>query len=135
MLIMGSGYTTVTPVINQVPSIYGFSEIQNNPNYTSGQTAGRMTLLAEKMNESDDIYMLDLTVGENSRISRSSFGTPAGYLVPTKALASSRFPVISGDGAFVFFTLTVGVRKVCPFSIAISYLPITVLLRSLFVRD
>ena len=105
MLIMGSGYTTVTPVINQVPSIYGFSEIQNNPNYTAGQAAGRMTLLAEKDNDSDDIYMLDLTAGENSRISRSSFGTPAGYLgSSSQAPASSRFPVISGDGRYVFFT-------------------------------
>ena len=28
MLIMGSGYTTVTPVVNQVPSVYGFSEVK-----------------------------------------------------------------------------------------------------------
>ena len=29
MLVMGSGYTTATPVINQVPNIFGFSETKS----------------------------------------------------------------------------------------------------------
>ena len=28
MLVMGSGYTIVTPVVNQVPSIFGLSEVE-----------------------------------------------------------------------------------------------------------
>ena len=35
MLVMGSGYTTATPVINQVPNIFGFSETKEDQ---SGQS-------------------------------------------------------------------------------------------------
>ncbi|MDB3958773.1 Ig-like domain-containing protein [Opitutales bacterium] len=106
MLIMGSGYTTVTPVINQVPSIYGFSEIRNDPSYSINQEAGRMTLLAQRDEESDDIYLFDLSSNTNTRVSRSSFGTPAGYLTNNLAPSppSNRFPFISGNGRFVFFS-------------------------------
>ena len=106
MLIMGSGYTTVTPVINQVPSIYGFSEIRNDPSYSINQEAGRMTLLAQRDEESDDIYLFDLSSNTNTRVSRSSFGTPAGYLNNNIAPSppSNRFPFISGNGRFVFFS-------------------------------
>jgi hypothetical protein len=106
MLIMGSGYTTVTPVINQVPSIYGFSEIRNDPSYSINQEAGRMTLLAQRDEESDDIYLFDLSSNTNTRVSRSSFGTPAGYLNNNLAPSppSNRFPFISGNGRFVFFS-------------------------------
>ena len=106
MLIMGSGYTTVTPVINQVPSIYGFSEIRNDPSYSINQEAGRMTLLAQRDEESDDIYLFDLSSNTNTRVSKSSFGTPAGYLTNNLAPSppSNRFPFISGNGRFVFFS-------------------------------
>ena len=81
MLIMGSGYTTVTPVVNQVPSIYGFSEVLSNPSFSLSEGAGRMTLLAQGDQESDDIYLFDETTNTNTRVSRSSFGTPAAYLL------------------------------------------------------
>ena len=41
MLIKGSGYTTATPIINQVPSIYGFSGIKNNPAFQLEDGIGR----------------------------------------------------------------------------------------------
>ena len=80
MLIMGSGYTTATPVINQVPSIFGFSEVLSNPSFTLSEGAGRMTLLAQRDQESDDIYLYDQATNTNTRVSTSSFGTPAAYL-------------------------------------------------------
>ena len=79
MLIMGSGYTTVTPVVNQVPSVYGFSEV-NNPDFVLKDGEGRMTLLAQNDNQSDDIYLFDVSESLNTRVSTSSFGTPAAYL-------------------------------------------------------
>ena len=108
MLIMGSGYTTVTPVINQVPSIYGFSEVLSNPSFTLSEGAGRMTLLAQADLQSDDIYLYDQTDNTNTRVSRSSFGTPAAYLLNAPGSIpsppSNRFPAISGDGRYVFFS-------------------------------
>ena len=41
MLVMGSGYTTATPVINQVPSLYGFSETLTNPSFLFGREYGK----------------------------------------------------------------------------------------------
>ena len=59
MLIMGSGYTTVTPVVNQVPSIFGLSETKSDPEFSITSGMGRMTLLASQDIESDDIYLYD----------------------------------------------------------------------------
>ena len=41
---------------------------------------GRMTLLASEDIESDDIYLYDEVAQSNTRVSVSTFGTPAGYL-------------------------------------------------------
>jgi len=107
MLIMGSGYTTVTPVVNQVPSIFGFSETKSDPEFSLTAGSGRMSLLASEDDESDDIYLYDEGTQSNSRVSVSSFGTPSNYL-PSDPNApsppSSRFPAISGDGRYVIFS-------------------------------
>jgi hypothetical protein len=106
MLIKGSGYTTATPIINQVPSIYGFSEIKNNPEFQLKDGVGRTALLSTPDDESDDIYLYDVNTSTNTRISTSSFGTPAGYLShdDTSTPLSNRFPAISGNGRFVYFS-------------------------------
>jgi hypothetical protein len=105
MLIAGSGYTRATPIINQVPSIYGFSEIDGYPQITLEEGVGRSTLLSQPDLLSDDIYLYDVNTSENHRISLSSYGTPAGYIandIPTPP--SSRFPVISGNGRYIAFS-------------------------------
>ena len=105
MLIHGSGYTRATPVINQVPNIYGYSEIDGYPQVSPVAGVGRSTLLAQPDIYSDDIYLYDFNSSENRRISTSTFGTPAGYLQnPIPAPPSSRFPAISGNGRFVVFS-------------------------------
>ena len=108
MLVMGSGYTTATPVINQVPNIFGFSETKSNPSIELTEETGRVTLLSEEDFESDDIYLYYADTGQNLRISTSSFGTPVGYRPnPSSQFTtplSNRFPAISGNGRFVFFS-------------------------------
>jgi len=107
MLVMGSGYTTVTPVINQVPNIYGFSETQSNPSFELDENVGRVALLSQEDTESDDIYLYSVDQSQNFRISTSSFGMPVGYLSnnPGQSTAlSNRFPSISGNGRYVFFS-------------------------------
>ena len=79
MLVMGSGYTTATPVINQVPTIFGFSEIKSNPTFQLTEGVGRVALLSEEDLESDDIYLYKVSDAQNHRISTSSFGMPVGY--------------------------------------------------------
>ena len=105
MLINGSGYSRSTPIINQVPSIYGFSEIDGYPEIEVQEGVGRSTLLSQPDIYSDDIYLYDVATSENHRISTSSFGTPAGYLAnPIPAPPSSRFPQISGNGRYIAFS-------------------------------
>jgi len=107
MLVMGSGYTTATPVINQVPNIFGFSETKSNPSIEFSEETGRVALLSEEDFESDDIYLYYADKGQNLRISTSSFGTPVGYrLNPPQFTTplSNRFPAISGNGRYVFFS-------------------------------
>ena len=70
---------------------------------------GRMTLLSAEDYESDDIYLYDISAVQNVRISTSSFGTPVKYLKNPADAAfpsppSNRFPVISGNGRYVFFS-------------------------------
>ena len=84
MLVMGSGYTTATPVINQVPNIFGFSEtkVDNSAGIDTEEderVTGRVALLSQEDFESDDIYLYYVDEGQNLRISTSSFGMPVGY--------------------------------------------------------
>ena len=110
MLIMGSGYTVATPVVNQIPLIYGYSESLANASFDSSQGLGRMASLAQQDLHSDDIYLFQFDENNNtsnSRISTSSFGTPVGYLsddTATSFAPSNRFPAISGNGRYVFFS-------------------------------
>ena len=113
MVISGSGYTTATPVINQVPAVFGFSEISSNPTMQRDSSLGRMAMLVERDEETDDIYLYSEDESNNSnieRISISSFGTPINYLSGTNdaeagvpSLPSNRFPAISGNGRYVFY--------------------------------
>jgi len=115
MLIKGEGYTKAIPVINQTPSIFGFSETVTNPDFEINENMGRMSLLLEPDQESDDIYLFTLSTSSSNqvstnleRVSVSTFGTPVRYLTdPTQSipsLPSNRFPSISGNGRFVYFT-------------------------------
>ena len=107
MLVMGSGYTTATPVINQVPNIFGFSETKSNPSFELTEGVGRVALLTEEDFGSDDIYLYNVDEAKNHRISTSTFGMPIGYRTNNSALAtplSNRFPTISGNGRYVFFS-------------------------------
>ena len=68
---------------------------------------GRMALLSLPDERSDDVYLYSATTRENNRVSKSSFGTPVGYLSDTRtppSIPSNRFPVISGNGRYVFFS-------------------------------
>jgi hypothetical protein len=115
MLIKGEGYTKAIPVINQTPSIFGFSETVTNPDLEINENTGRMSSLLEPDQESDDIYLFTLSTSSSNqlstnleRVSVSTFGTPVRYLIdPTQSipsLPSNRFPSISGNGRFVYFT-------------------------------
>jgi hypothetical protein len=107
MLVMGSGYTTATPVINQVPSIFGFSEVKSNAAFELTDGVGRVALLSEEDLESDDIYLYRVSDAQNHRISTSSFGMPVGYRTNDSSQfspLSNRFPSISGNGRYVFFS-------------------------------
>ena len=107
MIIRGSGYTKAIPIVNQVPSIYGYSEIRNSPSFERDEELGRMALLSQPDYESDDIYLFNVQTKENIRVSKSSFGTPAGYLEnpeATNSQLSNGFPAISGNGRYVIFS-------------------------------
>ena len=113
MLIMGSGYSTVTPVINQVPSIFGYSEVLSDPQHSNLlDDVGRMTLLSSARDyQSDDIYLVRCGHRAKRYQNQHQFIRYAGY-VPSKSRKmphsrvppSSRFPVISGNGRYVFFS-------------------------------
>ena len=145
MVISGSGYTTATPVINQVPAVFGFSEISSNPTMQRDSSLGRMAMLVERDEETDDIYLYSEDESNNSnieRISISSFGTPINYLSGTNnaeagvlSLPSNRFPAISGNGRYVFFTSDVSGREGLGF-LGSNQLPIDLNpSRDLYMRD
>ena len=96
MLIAGSGYTRATPIINEVPAIYGFSEIDGYPqiNYVNlEEGVGRSTLLSQPDLLSDDIYLYDVNTSENHRISLSSWNSDL-YIandIPTPPSSRSRY--------------------------------------------
>ncbi len=147
MLIMGSGYTKATPVLNQVPVIYGFSEVStSNMSLESGK--GRATSISEPDTETDDIYLCNISKNGsavsiiNERISVSTFGTPVRYLnnlenstdsVPS--LPSNRFPVISGNGRYVFFSSDSSGREGLAFDASNQYPLDSNPSRDLYFRD
>ena len=146
MLIRGSGYTKVTPVINQVPSIYGFSEIKNNSSIQQNTDTGRSALLSLPDDGSDDIYLYQeitdtssfQTYQQNSRISTSSFGTPVGYLSNlgnTITPLSNRFPMISGNGRFVAFSSDAFGREGLAFFGSNQKPADTLAIRDIYLRD
>ena len=117
MLIKGEGYTKAIPVINQTPSIFGFSETVTNPDFAINENMGRMSLLLEPDQESDDIYLFTLRHKLSVNSGKHKFGaSKREYLwhaskifdgsetqsIPS--LPSNRFPSISGNGRFVYFT-------------------------------
>ncbi len=110
MLIMGSGYSVATPVVNQIPIVFGYSETLSNSKFDAEEGKGRVASLASEDLQSDDIYLFKFdenNITTNTRISTSSFGTPVGYLLDDnfeQIALSNRFPVISGSGRYVFFS-------------------------------
>tara|TARA_Y100001933_G_scaffold36927_4_gene32106 strand:- start:17958 stop:23846 length:5889 start_codon:yes stop_codon:yes gene_type:complete len=106
MLVGGSGFTRATPFLSPAPIIYGFSEVQ--PLVSSATTNGARPLLGFQEDLlTDDIYYFNQITRRNSRVSLSKFGYPTNYLAST-ALPSHRYPSISGDGRYVFFSSDAG---------------------------
>ena len=106
MLVGGSGFTRATPFLSPAPIIYGFSEVQ--PLVSSATTNGARPLLGFQEDLlTDDIYYFNHNTRRNSRVSLSKFGYPTNYLAST-ALPSHRYPSISGDGRYVFFSSDAG---------------------------
>ena len=106
MLINGSAFTRATPLILPEPVIHGFSEIVTNgvPNITSN---GRPTLHSTQETLTDDIYYYDYNSSTNRRISVSNFGFPTNYL-DNSNMPSHRFPSMSSDARYVFFSSDAG---------------------------
>ena len=102
MLINGSAFTRATPLILPEPVIHGFSEIATNgvPNIASN---GRPVLHAMPELLSDDIYIYNSNSLSNRRVSVSKYGFPTNYLQGTN-MPSHRFPSISGNGRYLFFS-------------------------------
>ena len=105
MLFSGSGFTRATPIIAPAPTIHGFSEILATPSSGNTNTNGRNIYLDQPDNQTDDIYLYDWNQSNNKRVSRSSFGFPVNYLGSSNtSMPSNRFPTVSGNGRFVFFS-------------------------------
>ena len=102
MLINGSAFTRATPLILPEPVIHGFSEIAINgvPNIASN---GRPILQSIPESLSDDIYIYNSNSLSNRRVSLSKFSFPTNYLQGTN-MPSHRFPSISGNGRYLFFS-------------------------------
>ena len=102
MLVQGTGYTQATPQVTPIPAIYGYSEI--TPVMSPSTLAlGRNILQFQKDLSTDDIYMYDHNIGQNERINLSRFGYPVNH-ISKSTMASSRFPVISANGRFIYFS-------------------------------
>ncbi len=105
MLIQGSAFTRATPQIAPIPAIHGYSELTEGI-VSSSVISGRNTLQFQKDESTDDIYLYDHSIGQNERVSVSKFGFPVNYrpnlLNPT--MPSNRFPSISGNGRFIYFS-------------------------------
>ena len=93
MLIQGAGFSNATVRISPTPIIYGFSEVES----VTGSTQFQKDL------STDDIYVYDHNTKFNQRISLSRFGFPSSYNL-VDDMPSHRFPSISGNGRYVFFS-------------------------------
>lgn len=104
MLFGGSGFTRATPTISPAPAIFGFSEVLAGTN-TEISDSGRPLYEVVEDRFTDDVYLFDAGNGTNTRVSRSKFGFPANYLAESNTtLPSNRFPSLSGNGRFVYFS-------------------------------
>lgn len=102
MLVGGSGYTRATPFVSPAPVVIGYSEIQTGVSSLVSPN-GRPIFDFQEDLQTDDIYHFDQTTGRNQRVSLSKFGYPTNYL-STTTLPSHRYPSMSGDGRYVFFS-------------------------------
>ena len=93
MLIQGAGFSNATVRISPTPIIYGFSEVES----VTGSTQFQKDL------STDDIYVYDHNTKFNHRISLSRYGFPSNYNFIDE-MPSHRFPSISGNGRYVFFS-------------------------------
>ncbi|MEC7800457.1 MAG: Ig-like domain-containing protein [Verrucomicrobiota bacterium] len=105
MLFSGTGFTRATAVIAPGPTIHGFSEILSTSSGGNVLSNGRNLYLDQQDDQSDDIYLYDWNHSHNERVSRSTFGFPVNYRSSqTTTMPSNRFPEISGNGRYVFFS-------------------------------
>lgn len=102
MLVGGSGYTRATPFVSPAPVVMGYSEIATGSSSIISPS-GRPIFDFQEDLQTDDIYHFDYTSKRNQRVSLSKFGYPTNYLSAT-TLPSHRYPSISGDGRYVFFS-------------------------------
>lgn len=102
MLIQGNGFTRATPKISPSPMILGYSEISTT--MTSVTSPGsRPVFNFEEDQVTDDIYVFNAQDQSNERASLNKFGHPANYITTT-SMPSHRFPTLSGDGRYVFYS-------------------------------
>ncbi|MFL2927325.1 MAG: TolB family protein [Opitutales bacterium] len=104
MLFSGGGFTRATPVIAPPAVIYGYSEILSGTTVVS-TSDGRQLSDVLTDTQTDDIYLYDMNNSLNERVSKSTFGFPVNYLPSSVvSMPSNRFPSISSDGRYVFFS-------------------------------
>jgi hypothetical protein len=106
MLVQGSGFTRATPQISPSPTIFGYSDI-NASLPTVASPNGRPLFHFQRDNLTDDIYLYDSTTASNRRVSVTKFGFPTNYLGQAN-MSSHRYPSLSGDGRFIFFSSDAG---------------------------
>ncbi len=135
MLIQGSRFTRATAQITPAPVIHGFSEIASGMN-TATASNGRPIFQFQEDLITDDIYLHNSLTSRNERISISKFGFPTNYRVNTN-MPSHRFPSLSGDGRYIFFSSDAGGQGGLIFGNS-NQLPIPATdndRRDIFVRD
>ncbi|MBT5505700.1 MAG: Ig-like domain-containing protein, partial [Flammeovirgaceae bacterium] len=124
-----------TAQITPAPVIHGFSEIASGMNTTTASN-GRPIFQFQEDLITDDIYLHNGLTSRNERISISKFGFPTNYRVNTN-MPSHRFPSLSGDGRYIFFSSDAGGQGGLIFGNS-NQLPIPATdnnRRDIFVRD
>ena len=102
MLIQGTGFTRATIQVTPAPTIYGLSEVTSVPNIATSSN-GRMQSQFQEDFITDDIYIFDEAQSKNYRANINKFGFPTSYLTSSN-MPSSRFPTLSGDGRYIFYS-------------------------------